>query len=301
MRVPFSPYSPRAFAGTVRRRFFPPPRRDDVLDDSISIGDSRPDFWLGFVGDLCPLWGRTPVIDDSIVQFFSGCDRLIGNLEGVFSDRSWRPLIMLHDEGLFHVLEAIAPLDHWLLSVANNHAADGGTESLVRTRERLAGCGIQTLGTTETPRLAITDDISLSAWTWWTNLPSHTLQMKDPGPGSDKLLSIAFPHWGYEGIRSPHASQHPPGGYALTVGHHSHLPQRLQALENDRFVAWSLGNFITGKRLRILKEGAVLKVGLAAQPGQPPRIVRLDLRETAISSPSPGMVSVRFRNLEKTV
>jgi poly-gamma-glutamate capsule biosynthesis protein CapA/YwtB (metallophosphatase superfamily) len=70
-----------------------------------------------------------------------------------------------------------------------------------------------------------------------------------------------------------------PAGYDLTVGHHTHLPQPFEQTGDDRLVAWSLGNFITGKQLPVLGEGALLRVGVACPGAGPPEIVRAQFRE----------------------
>jgi poly-gamma-glutamate capsule biosynthesis protein CapA/YwtB (metallophosphatase superfamily) len=92
-------------------------------------------------------------------------------------------------------------------------------------------------------------------------------------------LHIALPHWGYEHERQPRPSQTVPEGYVLTVGHHTHLPQPFERRSNGQLVAWSLGNFVTGKQLPVLGEGALLKVGIASPDDGPPKIVRAHFRE----------------------
>lgn len=279
MRVPFSPYEVGEFLSMVGRRFSPPPPRPASLDQDVQIADGEPDRWMGFVGDICPLFGRTARFGPGVQEFLSTCDTLVGNFEGVFSDRYWKPFLMKHSPAIFGVLSKIKPLDDWVVSVANNHATDFGTEALHRTVRVLDRQGIRWLGTAERPRLSLTENITCTAWTWWLNRPGNGVSRRDPGAPSTPGLHVALPHWGYEHEREPRPSQRVPDGYTLTVGHHTHLPQPFERCDNDQWVAWSLGNFVTGKQLPVLGEGALLKVGVQTPADGPPRITQAHFRE----------------------
>jgi len=234
---------------------------------------------MGFVGDVCPLFGRTAHFGAGVKAFFSDCEVVVGNFEGVFSDRRWKPFLMKHSPDIFDVMAQLQPLDRWVVSVANNHATDFGPEALHRTLRRLDQNDIRWLGTSDRPRLHLADDLTLTAWTWWLNRPAEGVARQDPGAPSSPGLHIALPHWGYEHEREPRPSQTVPKGYALTVGHHTHLPQPFEHRRNGQLVAWSLGNFVTGKQLPVLGEGALLKVGIARPDDGPPEIVRARFRE----------------------
>jgi hypothetical protein len=166
-----------------------------------------------------------------------------------------------------------------VVSVANNHATDFGTEALWRTLRVLDRRGVRWLGTTDRPRLPLADDVTLTAWTRWLNRPDEGVVRRDPGAPSTPGLHVALPHWGYEHERRPRPTQTVPEGYALTTGHHSHLPQPFERCPNGQLVAWSLGNFVTGKQLPVLGEGALLKVGVARPNNGPAEIVRVHFRE----------------------
>ncbi|MFB6231003.1 MAG: CapA family protein [Salinibacter sp.] len=278
MRVPFSPYSLREFVPMVWRRFTGPPPRPASLDRDLRIRDASPHRTIGFVGDICPLFGREAQLGEGVRAFLSDCDVVIGNFEGIFSDQAWKPFLMKHTPDIFEGMERIKPLEDWVVSVANNHATDFGPEALRRTTRRLDRRGIRWLGTADRPRLFLADDLSLTAWTWWLNRPGDGAARYDPGAPPAPGLHIAFPHWGYEHERQPRPDQTPPDGYDLTVGHHTHLPQPLER-HDGQLVAWSLGNFITGKQLPVLGEGALLRIDLAPSPTGPPELTRARYRE----------------------
>lgn len=279
MRVPFSPYHIGEFVSMVGRRFSTPPPRPSTLDQDLVRTDEAPTDWLGFVGDICPLFGRTVHFGEGVQDVLSDCDVVVGNFEGVFSEDRWKPFLMKHSEEIFEVLSKVQPMEKWVVSVANNHATDFGTKALHRTLKVLDRKSIRWLGTADRPRLSLADGITLTGWTWWLNRPDEGVARENPGVPTTPGVHIAFPHWGYEHERQPRPRQDVPEGYSLTVGHHTHLPQPFERCDNGQLVAWSLGNFVTGKQLPVLGEGALLKVGIHRPVEGPPTIAQAHFRE----------------------
>lgn len=293
MRFPFSPYPVGEFVSMVARRFSAAPPRPDDFDGDLVLGEDEPDRWIGFVGDVCPLFGREALFEESLRWFLAPCDLLVGNFEGVVSDWPWLPYRMKHEIGIFEALEDLHPLDGWVLSVANNHAADYGPKALERTLKAMEARGVRWLGTANRPRLAVEDSLTFTAWTWWSNRPTEAVAREALDAPARPGTHVALPHWGYEHERQPRSSQQAPPGYALTAGHHSHLPQPVERLGDDRIVAWSLGSFVTGKRLAVLGEGAVLKIGLASR-GDVPGIMRASFCAIDLDRSDPRFCRVRL-------
>ena len=266
----------------VWRRFTGPSPRPAPLDRDLRFRDAVPDQTLGFVGDICPLFGREAEFGDGVRAFLSDCDVVVGNFEGIFSDRAWWPFLMKHNPDIFPALAELQPLDRWVVSIANNHATDYGTDDLRGTLRILEDRGLDWVGTTDRPRLEIEEGITVTAWTWWLNRQGEGVARHDPGAPTKSGLHIALPHWGYEHEREPRSEQTPPEGYTLTTGHHTHLPQPFEVLDNGQLVAYSLGNFITGKQLPVLGEGAMLKVDLTRDDSAPPKIVRTRFRDRTL-------------------
>jgi hypothetical protein len=291
----------REFWPMVRRRFSPvpprpggPPERVIVLDEG-----QAPVRWIGFVGDLSPLPKRTASYSTAVRAFFEGCDLVVGNFEGVVTGRRWMPYLHKHTPAIFDELARLKPLERWVLTVANNHAADFGDDELRRSLRGLDERGIRWLGTVERPRLALEDGLTLSTWTWWVNGHSEAVARHDPGAPAEPGLHVALPHWGYEHERSPRPDQRQnvPEGYGLVVGCHSHLPQPVDRL-GGRVVAWSLGNFLTGKRLPVLGEGTILKAGLAEDETGRPLLVRVQSHEILLDRSDPRYCRVHLRERE---
>ncbi|WP_233993627.1 CapA family protein [Salinibacter altiplanensis] len=278
MQNPFGPYSWGEFFPMVWRRFTGPSPRPASLDRDLRFRDTAPTQTIGFVGDICPLFGREAQFGDGVRDFLAGCDVVVGNFEGIFSDRAWWPFLMKHAPDVFPALAELCPLDRWVVSVANNHATDYGPEDLRRTLQILEDRGLRWVGTTDRPRLQIGNGVTVTAWTWWLNRGGDGVARRNPGAPSAPGLHIALPHWGYEHERQPRPEQTPPDGYTLTTGHHTHLPQPFAVQDNGQLVAYSLGNFVTGKQLPVLGEGAMLKVDLTHEDETVPEIVRAEFR-----------------------
>jgi len=237
---------------------------------------------MGFVGDICPLFGREATFGEGVRAFLADCDVVVGNFEGIFSDRAWKPFLMKHAPDIFPALAQLHPLDRWVVSIANNHATDYGPDALRHTLQILEDRGLRWVGTTDRPRLHIDDGITVTAWTWWLNRGGEGVARHDPGAPTGPGFHIALPHWGYEHERHPRPEQAPPEGYTLTTGHHTHLPQPFEVRNDGSLVAYSLGNFVTGKQLPVLGEGALLKIDLAPPEPTAPAIVRARYREITL-------------------
>ncbi|NNF04893.1 MAG: CapA family protein [Rhodothermales bacterium] len=251
-------YPAREFIRSVARRYRPPV--STAANAALSFGPRPARFGstvtIGFVGDICPLFGRSLAFGDGLRDLLGACDHLVGNFEGILTPARSRAFRLLHEERILVRLAELADPQVWTLSVANNHAGDFGDEGFSDTVGALERGAFNTFGTRTHPTAEIHPGIVLSAWTLWMNRPSARVARRDPGPGGP--ISIAYPHWGYEFTPTPDASMDVPAGYDLVVGHHPHVPLPLDVLDDGRPVAWSLGNFTTGNSLRSLHTGAVM-------------------------------------------
>lgn len=298
MLFPSIPYPIREFLGMVVRRYSSPPAFDQEIERLITLRETHhKTIRVGFVGDICPLNDRKATMDQQVLDFFGSCDLMVGNFEGVITQYPFRPFLHKHTTDIFQVLELIKPLSKWTLSIANNHAIDYGDEALIQTIDAFNERDIDWLGTVERPMTYLTEDITVSAWTWWMNGKTERIQMVDSGVPSEKGLHLACPHWGYEHERSPRADQRQelPNGYDLITGHHSHLPQPLELGDESTPVAWSLGNFLTAKTLPVLGEGAVLKVTINLPDKGQPVLQSLHYKTILIDRDQPGCCHVNFR------
>jgi hypothetical protein len=298
VRLPRNPYPGRELARFVWRMIAGPPPRPpgSVPVRTIVLAPEPPVRSLAFVGDILPLLWRDAEIDPAVAAFVGGCEAVVGNLEGILTAERWFPFLQKHTPRIFDVLGRVAPPARWVLGVANNHAPDYGAADFAATLRGIERAGMRWVGSAERPRLSPCEGVTLTAWTHWTNGPAPMVPLRDPGAPSETGVHIAYVHWGYEFERAPRPEQRAllPAGYALVVGHHSHLPQPLEALADGRVVAWSLGNWLTEVRLRGMGEGAVLRVDLAERAGAPV-LARVEMRDLVLDRSDRRHCRLSFR------
>ena len=298
MFFPRSPYPFWEFIGMAIRRYSAPPPVSTPSEEKLVFNEaSTNQIRIGFVGDICPLKHRTVVLADGILDYFKDCDLMIGNFEGVLTDEPNRMFRHIVTPKMFDLLDTIKPIRQWALSIANNHAMDYGSDALYRTLNEFDSRGINWYGTAEKPTTTVTQDISVTGWTWWINGQTDLISEQDPGVPLHDGFHIATPHWGYEHEREPRATQRAkvPTRYDLIAGHHSHLPQPLEQLDNGIPVAWSLGNFLTAKTLPVLGEGALLKVVINRPDGKKPELQSVQYSAIILDRDDPDFCRVSFR------
>lgn len=295
MHLPRSPYSLGETLATLRRMFSAAPA-GAVFRQSFELVPGRaPDRWIGFAGDVMPLMGRALKVTPDVPSFFADCERLVANLEGIVSEEPWVPFLQRHSPAVFEALAALAPARRWVIGVANNHAPDYGDAGFDQTLRAIEAAGMAYVGTVERPRISLAPGVALTAWTEWTNGTTRRVPTRDPGctRTSPFDVAIAFPHWGFEFERLPRATQRAslPAGYDVVVGHHSHLPQPVERVEG-RLVAWSLGNFSTDIPLKVMAEGALLKIGVSALPDGRSGVVAAEYAPLRIDRSRPGVCAL---------
>jgi poly-gamma-glutamate synthesis protein (capsule biosynthesis protein) len=90
---------------------------------------------------------------------------------------------------------------------------------------------------------------------------------------------IVFIHWGDEYQREPNAYQKDIAEFLFTngadiiIGSHPHVIQPMEWLKTDslgkeRFVVWSLGNYVSNQRKRYTDGGAMVSITLQKEAGK---------------------------------
>ncbi len=184
-----------------------------------------------------------------------------------------------------------------LVATANNHALDQGWEGLVGTLDRLDSIGLASVGTyrsaKERSRPFVVDirgiKVGFLNYTEWLNglsLPEghedYAVSMLDVDiVAQDAALArmwgadvvIALLHWGDEYERQPNENQVELAeeirsrGVDVILGSHPHVVQPIEHVfeyENwrmkDKYVAYSLGNFLSAQRERYRDSGLMAYV-----------------------------------------
>jgi hypothetical protein len=232
---------------------------------------------LGFVGDIMEMGRKVLTLSHDVRLFFQGCDYLIGNLEGTMTGAGKPSLdAQRHDPSILDTLAGLFPPDRTFLSVANNHAGDFPAAIFRQSLNRLRSNGFHIFGLRQEPFADIADCVRVTAASMWSNRPCGEIAYLGTlgGNGGSPAFRIAYLHWGYELELFPRPEAVRVGQellrmYGAVVGHHSHVPQPLAAIrygDTVKLLAFSLGDFCTGMRIKKFQYGTVCKMEIG--PGK---------------------------------
>ncbi len=222
---------------------------------------------------------------------------LFGNLETTFAGESKKysgyPTFNSPD-ALGYALKDIG-VD--VLSTANNHSLDKGESGLIRTLDTLDGIGISHTGTyknyDEQNSILVKDvngiKIAFLSFTYGTNginVPNGKdylinltnddaiLKQVTLAKNMNVDLICACMHWGIEYVQKQNAEQERlanllfENGVDIIIGNHPHVVEPMQKKEitladgskKDVFVAYALGNFVSGQNKEHTKSTAILNL-----------------------------------------
>jgi len=216
-----------------------------------------------------------------VKPFLAGRQVVIGNLEGPLTDRGIPAKVFkLGISYVFRSRPAIVNLFNTagftIMNLANNHVNDYGRPGSQQTRELLNQAGLLYTGAKgEVARQkvgqTIISVIGLSPNRGCQNLndiPAAAALVRQEAKKPNTLVVVTF-HGGAEGpsrVHVPRGREYYLGenrgnlrrlgramidaGAHLVIGHGPHVPRGLE-LYKDRLIAYSLGNFATGKGLSI--------------------------------------------------
>ncbi|WP_051189184.1 CapA family protein [Halalkalibacillus halophilus] len=243
-----------------------------------------------------------PFFED-IRPYMQDADLAIANLEttlaGPSIDYVGYPFFNSPDE----IVDALDYAGFDTLITSNNHSLDTGRDGLIRTHEVIQEKGLEPIGTypsEPSTRVAIKNvegiDIAILSYTEMVNqvetqysneelntmlnlideqqILSDIEEAKEYEPD----LILAYMHWGTEYEREPKelqtrvAEMMAQEGVDVILGSHPHVIQRSDFIEGDEqetFVAYSMGNFVSNQRVETL--------GDEYQPTEDGVIVNLDV------------------------
>ncbi len=245
---------------------------------------------------------------DSCFQFvkpyFESVDLAIGNLEFTLGGTPFKgyPQFSAPDE--LAVALKNAGMD--VLVTANNHSLDRGKKGVERTIKVLDSIGLIHTGTfsdsAERAKLypLVIDRkgirLALLNYTYGTNglrvtkpnivnlidtaqIHKDILQAKQAQPD----VIIVFTHWGLEYQSQPSAEQKMltelffRWGAQLVIGSHPHVLQPMEWRKSEnKLVAYSLGNFVSGQRDRYKNGGAMVRIDLSKTKNDTGSATRID-------------------------
>jgi poly-gamma-glutamate synthesis protein (capsule biosynthesis protein) len=260
---------------------------DVLTHESIvnSVGDARTGSY-----DFRPVFA-------SVAPYLSGADYAVANLEtrlaGPEAGYAGYPLFNSPDS-LAYALK-MAGVD--LISTANNHALDMGWDGLARTLDRLDDLGLAHVGTNRsaeeraTPVIVDIEGIDVA----FLNYSEYLNGLSPPEEHADHAVNvldadvvardaalarmwgadvvIALLHYGDEYERQPNEAQIQVSkdilsrGVDVVLGSHPHVVQPIEHVFEyeswrltDKYVAYSLGNFVSAQRERYRDSGLIAYV-----------------------------------------
>ena len=225
-----------------------------------------------------------------IKPYIESADLAIGNLELTLAGPPYKgyPQFSSPDE----LLIGLKDMGMDVLVTANNHCVDTGKKGLERTIDMLDSMDILHTGTfkesvdrlNDHPLLVEKDSfrISILNYTFSTNglpvtKPNIVNRIDTAVIHQDLILAkaqkpdviIVFVHWGVEYQSLPNAQQKMVtefcfnNGAQMVIGAHPHVLQPMEwRKDKNQFVAYSLGNFVSGQRKRYTDGGSTLYMEL---------------------------------------
>ena len=209
-------------------------------------------------------------------------DCWIGNFEGVASETSEKN----GNEALqFRVSpECLSHLKHFdLYGIANNHAMQHGINAFQRTLDYLTTCGCLCFGSNahktqvfehQGRKVSITGfsqriDTFSEEPCYWHN-PEYKEIEQEVTKLPEDAFKIVFVHWGNEFINRPSSPQKRFAhwlvdiGFDMVVGMHPHVLQGYEVYK-DKYIFYSLGNFVFDMPWNPTKYGAIVSVDLSEE------------------------------------
>jgi poly-gamma-glutamate capsule biosynthesis protein CapA/YwtB (metallophosphatase superfamily) len=222
-------------------------------------------------GGFEPLWAEATTL-------FQSADLVFGNLETPIAPLIGQPGKPYLFNAPAALPEALRRSGFTILSTANNHAYDQGSQGLRETQTRLKVAQLLSVGSgrdqaqAEAPRIVERQGIRI-AFLAWTDLFNLGLNRQGQGPWVNGLeveqasatvnqaraqadVVIVSLHWGVEDQHEPTPRQRQvaarllASGADLILGHHPHVLQPLEVSTvagRPVAVAFSLGNFISNQ------------------------------------------------------
>jgi poly-gamma-glutamate capsule biosynthesis protein CapA/YwtB (metallophosphatase superfamily) len=213
-----------------------------------------------------------------MISALAAADIVFGNLESIISNDDAEPSFPDKPYN-FHARDEAAPAlqkaGFTILTLANNHAMDYGSESLVRTRALLAQNGIESFGAgkdldeARQPSIITKNGVRFGFLGYGMAHARSVYAEKNRSGvapirpddirqdiaalrGSVDVLIVSL-HWGIEYETRPQEQQRVLAhkiidwGADLILGHHPHVMQGVE-IYKGRIIAYSLGNFVFGQK-----------------------------------------------------
>ncbi|MTI68493.1 MAG: CapA family protein [Firmicutes bacterium] len=238
-----------------------------------------------------------------VKKYIESSDLALANFESVTAGNEHRFRGYPTFNSPKQTLDAIKDAGFDILSTANNHSIDMGKEGIIDTIDYINKLNLKNVGTYKTPnKKVLTEDvngvkISFLSYTYGCNGLESRLTDKELSymvnmidkekiksdlvkvENSDTDLTVVFIHWGHEYHRNPSlyqknlAKNMVKWGADIILGSHPHVIQESEFISykgEEKFVIYSLGNFISNQRRETLsfknrnytEDGVIVKINI---------------------------------------
>ncbi len=242
---------------------------------------------LVFVGDI--MLGRhvenlieersVPYLFQNMRTLLKDATLTIGNFEGVVSEEhSQTPIMGFRFSIRNKYLTDLKLLGFDVLSLANNHSFDFGTDALTYTRKICKELDMKCIGSpkgidTTSSMVQSVEGVQvglLALQTVTADYDEESLRKAVTYLNAVSDIQIALVHWGDEYVLTHNRSQEKLArklieyGFDTVIGHHPHVVQDV-AIYDGKPVFYSLGNFIFDQYFSDdVQEGMVVKMRISA-------------------------------------
>ena len=254
------------------------------------VGDIMPGTSYPSPKYLPPDNNPYPLIEN-VADILREPDITFGNLEGSFLNEG-EPLKKCRDTTncyIFRIPEKYAGILSYagfdLISIANNHFMDFGSQAAIRTMQLLDSLGIKYAGTEEVPYAIITRD-SITVGFCAFSVNKGILNLNDYETAEKivrkldsecNIVIVSF-HGGAEGAENQRVTRNREyfhgedrgnvyefahkminAGADVVFGHGPHVTRAIE-LYKDRLICYSLGNFCTYRRINVAGPNGIAPV-----------------------------------------
>jgi poly-gamma-glutamate capsule biosynthesis protein CapA/YwtB (metallophosphatase superfamily) len=251
---------------------------DTMVDDTLTIGGVG-DIMIGTnypAGHLPPDDGK--FIFDPVKQYLQSPDLMFGNAEGTFLDSggTMDPTKCYAFRQPTRYAQYLVDAGFDVMSMANNHVGDFGEEGRTSTGGTLSKVGLQWAGLVSKPYVIFEKDSVKYGFTAFApNTGTQDIRDLEAAKKIVRMLDsvcdiviVSF-HGGGEGATKNHVTRQTEmflgenrgnvyafshavidAGADIVFGHGPHVTRAIE-LYNDRFIAYSMGNFCTYSRFNL--------------------------------------------------
>lgn len=187
-----------------------------------------------------------------VKTYFENDDCTFVNLEGVLADEGTPVEKQFNFRGPTSYVNILTMSSVELVTLANNHTYDFGTDGYTSTKTTLDGAGVAYVEKNSSTLITTDSGLTIGVYAVYfslnkSDLAAEVAQLKENGAE----IIVAAVHWGQEGVYTPNNNQKTiahnliDAGVDIVWGHHPHVLQPIEEY-NGGIIYYSLGNFCFG-------------------------------------------------------